>query len=112
MKNTIDIYSVMHYNSRCKDDSNRAKHDTPKGENTMLNKFLAISNICLLIMTAIIAAPALAEAAQAVATTPSESTSALKWFLYNLQTISAGAAITQLAADLELYELADILASM
>lgn len=78
----------------------------------MLNKFLAISNICLLIMTAIIAVPALAEAAQAVATTPSESASAFEWFVYNLQTISAGAAITQLAADLELYELADILASM
>lgn len=42
---------------------------------------------------------------------PSESASALKWFLYNMQTMSAGAAITQLAADLELYELADILAS-
>lgn len=78
----------------------------------MLNKFLAISNICLLIMTAIIAVPALAEAAQAVATTPSESASALKCFLYNLQTISPETAITQLAADLELYWLADILANM
>ena len=42
---------------------------------------------------------------------PSESASALKWFLYNMQTMSAGAAVTQLAADLELYAIADILAS-
>ena len=42
---------------------------------------------------------------------PSESASALQWFLYNMQTISAGAAVTQLAADLELYAIADILAS-
>lgn len=33
-------------------------------------------------------------------------------FITNIQIISAGAAITQLAADLELYWLADILASM
>ena len=33
-------------------------------------------------------------------------------FKVNIQTISAGAAITQLAADLELYGLADILANM
>ena len=33
-------------------------------------------------------------------------------FVVNIQTISAGAAITQLAADLELYGLADILANM
>ena len=33
-------------------------------------------------------------------------------FITNIQTISAGAAITQLAADLELYGLADILANM
>ena len=78
----------------------------------MLNKFLAISNICLLIMAAIIAVPALAEAAQAVATTPSETASAFEWFVYNLQTVSAGAAVTQLAADLELYAIADILANM
>ena len=32
-------------------------------------------------------------------------------FITNIQTISAGAAVTQLAADLELYALADILAS-
>lgn len=32
-------------------------------------------------------------------------------FITNIQTISAGAAITQLAADLELYAIADILAS-
>lgn len=37
---------------------------------------------------------------------------ALSDFIINLQTISAGAAVTQLAADLELYELADILSSM
>ena len=43
---------------------------------------------------------------------PSESASALKWFVYNLQTISAGAAVTQLAADLEMYPIADILANM
>ena len=78
----------------------------------MLNKFLAISNICLLIMAAIIAVPALAEAAQAVATTPSETASAFEWFVYNLQTVSAGAAVTQLAADLEMYPIADILANM
>ena len=33
-------------------------------------------------------------------------------FVTNIQTISAGAAVTQLAADLELYGLADILANM
>ena len=33
-------------------------------------------------------------------------------FITNIQTISADAAITQLAADLELYWLADILANM
>lgn len=33
-------------------------------------------------------------------------------FVVNIQTISAGASITQLAADLELYGLADILANM
>ena len=33
-------------------------------------------------------------------------------FITNIQIISAGAAITQLAADLELYWLADILANM
>ena len=32
-------------------------------------------------------------------------------FITNMQTISAGAAVTQLAADLELYAIADILAS-
>lgn len=37
---------------------------------------------------------------------------ALSDFIINLQTISAGAAVTQLAADLELYELADILAAL
>ena len=33
-------------------------------------------------------------------------------FITNVQIISAGAAVTQLAADLELYWLADILANM
>lgn len=37
---------------------------------------------------------------------------ALTDFIINLQTISAGATVTQLAADLELYELADILAAL
>ena len=33
-------------------------------------------------------------------------------FITNIQTISAGAAVTQLAADLELYDLADLLCEL
>ena len=43
---------------------------------------------------------------------PSESASALKWFVYNLQTISPETAVIQLAADLELYDLADLLCEL